>query len=124
MEPMTIDEMQDILDDLAEELPPALYEGLNGGILLLPEVKPSEYARNNDLYVLGEYNRSYSMGSYIVIYYGSFIRTFGGLPREDMIKELRKTLRHEFTHHIEGLAGERGLEKEDAAFMRKYLERG
>ena len=120
---MTIDEMQDILDGLAEELPFAFYEGLNGGILLLPEVKYSDYAKNKDLCILGEYCRNHAMGRYIVIYYGSFIRTFGHLPKEVMRAELRKTLRHEFTHHIEGLAGERGLEKKDADYLRDYLQR-
>ena len=43
------------------------------------------------------------MGNYIKIYYGSFERLFGHLSDEDMEKELRKTLRHEFRHHLEGL---------------------
>jgi hypothetical protein len=61
------------------------------------------------------------MGRYIIIYYGSFIALFGHLSDEQMTRELRKTLRHEFTHHLESLAGEDGLEKEDDDFMRKYL---
>jgi hypothetical protein len=118
---MTIDEMQDILDELAEELPPVFYEELNGGILLLPEARLSDYARNDDLYILGEYRYSYGMGRYIVMFYGSFIALFGHLPARRMKEELRKTLRHEFTHHLESLAGEDDLEKEDEAFMRDYL---
>jgi len=120
---MTIDEMQDVLDRLAEELPEIFFKELNGGIVLLPEAKESEYSRSKDLYTLGEYHRGGAMGSYIKIYYGSFTRLFGHLPDETMEKELRKTLRHEFRHHLEFLGGERGLEKEDANYIRGYLDR-
>jgi len=118
---LSIDEVQDILSDLADELPDILFKELNGGILLLPQAKESPYARRRDLWILGEYNYSRSMGKYIVIYYGSFERLFGHLPEDELIKELRKTLRHEFRHHIEGLSGEAGLEKEDREFIEKYL---
>jgi hypothetical protein len=118
---ITIDEMQVILDQLAEELPPEFYRELNGGILLLPEAMPSNYARGGDLWVLGQYTRSHAMGRYIKIFYGSFERIFGHLPVEQLTVELRKTLRHEFRHHLEGLSGEDGLEKEDAEFINKYL---
>jgi len=118
---MTIDEMQDILDRLAEELPPVFYEELNGGILLLPEAHRSGFARADDLWTLGEYRYNHTMGRYIVIFYGSFIRLFGHLDEAYMTTELRKTLRHEFRHHMESLAGEDGLEREDAAYITKYL---
>ncbi|MDR0596269.1 MAG: metallopeptidase family protein [Clostridiales Family XIII bacterium] len=118
---MTIDEMQEILDRLAEELPPVFYEELNGGILLLPEEHRSAYARADDLWTLGEYRHNYMMGRYIVIYYGSFIKLYGHLDEEQMTVELRKTLRHEFRHHMESLAGEDGLEREDAEYITKYL---
>ena len=39
-----IDEVQDMLDDLAEEMPEIFYKDLNGGILLLPEAMISPYA--------------------------------------------------------------------------------
>ena len=120
---MTIDEMQDVLDDLAEELPEAFYRELNGGIVLLPGIKESEYAqRPGDLYTLGEYHRGGGLGNYIKIYYGSFERVFGYLSDEDMKNELRKTLRHEFRHHLENLSGEKGLEIEDELYIRNYLE--
>jgi hypothetical protein len=118
---MTIDEMQKILDELAEELPAEFYHELNGGIILLPETHMSAYARGDDLYTLGEYRHSWGMGRYIVIFYGSFERVFGRLSDDEMKKELRKTLRHEFTHHLESLAGENALEKADAEFISKYL---
>ena len=120
---MSIDEMQDVLDELAEELPEVFFKDLNGGIVLLTEAKESEYSQNKDLYTLGEYHRSGAMGRYIKIYYGSFERLFSHLSDEDMTKQLRKTLRHEFRHHMEGLAGEKGLEYEDEKNIRNYLNR-
>ena len=120
---MTIDEMQDVLDELAEELPEVFYKDLNGGIVLLPQAKESEYSRKDDLYTLGEYHHGGAMGNYIKIYYGSFERLFGYLSDEQMKAQLRKTLRHEFRHHIETLAGEDDLVDEDARFIRGYLQR-
>jgi hypothetical protein len=118
---ISIDEMQDILDELAEELPPVFFDELNGGILLLPEAKLSEYARAGDLYIMGEYVRDIAMGRYIVIYYGSFEKLYSQLSTEALTSQLRKTLRHEFRHHIELLAGDDELGKEDADGLRKYL---
>lgn len=116
-----IDEVQVILDDLAEELPKEFYRDLNGGILLLPEAKQSPYARGDDLYILGEYRVSSSMGRLISIYYGSFEKLFGYMDKEALKGRLRETLRHEFTHHLESLAGEKGLEIKDEQFINNYL---
>ena len=118
-----IDEVEEILDELAEELPQKFYDELNGGILLLPDTKYSPYAKNNDLYILGTYKRSASMGRLIEIYYGSFEKMFGYMDREQLKVKLREVLRHEFRHHIESLAGERGLEIEDEKFINEYLGR-
>ena len=35
-------------------------------------------------------------------------------------EQLFSTLAHEFTHHIEGRAGERGLERKDEQFMEEF----
>lgn len=120
---ITIDEAQEMLDEIAEGLPQEFYKELNGGILLLPDVKVSEYARKDDLYIMGEYVRSGVMGRLIYIYFGSFERVYGHLPQNAFKAQLRETLLHEFTHHLESLAGERGLEKKDEASMNKYLRR-
>ncbi len=118
-----IDEVEKILEELASELPQEFYKELNGGILLLPQSKLNPAGRNNDLYVMGEYHHSGSMGRYIVIYYGSFQRLYGHLGRNALKRKLARTLKHEFTHHLESLAGERGLEKEDEKFLQDYLRR-
>ena len=117
---ITIEEMEQILEELAGELPAEFYKELNGGILLLPEKKISPEAKKNDLYTMGQYRYSPSMGRYIVIYYGSFEALYGNLSSENLEQKLREVLRHEFTHHLEDLAGERDLEKEDEAELERY----
>lgn len=118
---MDIRQVGDILDMLAEELPPEFYCDLNGGILLVPEAKVSPYGP--DLRILGEYITSPNMGRMIKIYYGSFEEMYGWMNEEQLTEELREVLRHEFTHHIESLAGERGLEIKDEEQIRGYLDR-
>ena len=111
---MDIDQFEAVLDTIANTLPPAFYEELNGGILLLPE------AKRDDLYIMGEYHRDQIMGRYIVIYYGSFERVYGYLSDEALKKQMEKTLRHEFRHHMESRAGLRDLEIADRMQMEDY----
>lgn len=120
---ISIKEMEEILEDLASELPSIFYKELNGGIMLLPETKQNKVFNANNLYIMGEYHRNANLGRFITIYYGSFCKVFKRLSKEQIVKQLRKTLRHEFRHHMESLAGERGLEIEDAKFIEKYLRK-
>lgn len=118
---MTIEETERMLDDIANGFPEELYRELNGGILLLPQAKRNPTGRN--LYILGEYNKGGSLGRYITVYYGSMIRVFGHLDKESFRDELVRVLKHEFTHHVESLAGEKGLEIKDARFLADYLDK-
>ncbi|MEL7655930.1 MAG: metallopeptidase family protein [Bacillota bacterium] len=118
---IAFDEVGIMLDEIAAELPQAFYKELNGGIILLPEAKNNPVGRNNDLYIMGEYHNGGSMGRYITIYYGSFQHVYGHLAREPLKRQLEHTLKHEFTHHLESLAGERGLEIKDAQYLENYL---
>ncbi|HWQ78812.1 MAG TPA: metallopeptidase family protein [Anaerovoracaceae bacterium] len=119
---ISIDEAEKILDEVASGLPEEIFEELNGGIILLPEAELDPQSRkNDDLYILGEYHSGGGLGRYISIYYGSFERLFGDMSRDKFKKELEITLKHELTHHLESLAGERDLEKEDDRFMEDYL---
>lgn len=118
---ISIDEMNEILNELAEDIPPDLFKGLNGGIILLPETQLDEQSIDNDLYVLGSYICSHELGCYIAIYYGSFVQLFSDLSRDELRAELWETLKHELRHHVESLAGERDLEIEDDIEMAQYL---
>ncbi|MBR0596705.1 metallopeptidase family protein [Sinanaerobacter chloroacetimidivorans] len=119
---ITIEEVQELLDELAEELPQEFYKELNGGILLLPDTVINPEAKNNDLYIMGQYRYSPGMGRYIVIYFGSFETLYGNLSHERLKSKLREVLRHEFTHHLENLAGEKGLEIKDEEALARYKQ--
>lgn len=120
---VSIDEANIMLDEIAEELPTEFYKKLNGGILLVPDEKLHPKNRNSDLYILGEYHSNTNMGRYIIIYYGSFIRVHGDLEPKSFKEKLRKILLHEFTHHLESLAGERNLEVKDAQNIANYINK-
>ena len=118
---LSFDQVGDLLDEMAEEFPEAFYRDLNGGISLLPDVVEDPEAGAEELYILGEYCND-MMGKYINLYYGSFeaLARLEDWTQEDWEDELYTTLAHEFTHHVEGLAGERGLEIKDEIAMAEY----
>jgi predicted Zn-dependent protease with MMP-like domain len=118
---VTIEEMGRILDEIADGFPEELFNELSGGIVLVPELKLNQMSMNNDLYILGEYHRGFNSGRYIVIYYGSFMKVYGYLEEPELKERLEHTLKHEFIHHLESLAGEKGLEKEDAKNLFDYI---
>ena len=117
----TIDEINEMLDDIALELPDGIFDDLNGGVSLLPETKRSNADPGGGLYTLGEYRRD-QMGRYIVIYYGSVCAVHGRGTRDEMYASLKKLLAHELTHHLESLAGDRDLEIEDEIELDNYLQ--
>lgn len=120
---ISIDEMEVMLDKIAKELPEDFYKNLNGGILLLPETRQHPKDKADDLYILGEYHRDGLLGRYIAIYYGSFIQVYGNLPNDQLKEKLKKTLKHEFRHHLESQAGDKSLEIQDATDIEKYINR-
>ena len=118
---LSIDEVNDLLDDVADSFPEELFDGLNGGVNLLEEAKPDPEFPEGEMYILGEYCDD-MLGRYVNLYYGSFAALAGqeDWTEEDWEDELYTTLAHEFTHHIEGRAGERGLERKDEQFMEEF----
>ena len=118
---LSFDQVGLLLDDMAEEFPPEFFQELNGGVCLLPEAKPDPEFPPGEMYILGEYCND-MMGRYINLYYGSFaaLAEQEDWTEEDWEDELWETFSHEFTHHMEGLAGERGLEIKDEAFLEEY----
>ena len=118
---MSIDAMQELLEEIAAELPDVFFAELNGGILLLEDTVLAPEALDEDLYTMGQYCEDPLMGSYIDFYYGSFAEICQDMTEEEIREEIRATLLHEFTHHLESLAGERGLELEDERELAAYL---
>ena len=118
----SIDEINEMLDEVAAEFPEELFRELNGGVSLLPETKLSEADPDGGLYTLGEYRRD-QLGKYIIIYYGSVCAVHGRASRESMKRHLKRLLSHELTHHMEALAGARDLEIKDEMDMDDYFQR-
>lgn len=116
-----IDEVQNMLEQIIDEIPKDFFKSLNEGVVLLPQIKMHPESKGDDLLILGEYASSLT-GRNIKIYYGSFNRLYGNISKEDLYEKLKDTLLHEFTHHLESLAGERGLEIKDAVELKDYKE--
>ena len=118
-----IDQIQQMLEEISESIPEEFFRKLNEGVVLLPQHKYHPKSRSNKpLYVLGEYRKSIT-GSHIRIYYGSFKRTMESMDLQKIRERLEETLLHEFTHHLETLAGERGLILKDQESIKRYLEK-
>lgn len=115
------EQVRQMLADVMDSVPPVVYRGLNGGVILAPEEKlhPADLAGN--LYTLGEYTVDPGgMGRYVAVYYGSVMAVHGQLSEAALKDELRRILHHELTHHLEHLAGDRSLEAEDLRGLARY----
>ena len=121
---LSLEQAGALLDEMAEEFPAAFFEGLNGGIVLEPEVKKDPDYPEEDLFLMGEFFVD-MLGRHIAIYYGSFaaLAELEDWTQEDWEEELYTTLAHELTHHVEGRAGVRDLEVKDEAQMEGFRER-
>jgi hypothetical protein len=118
------DEFESLANELAESFPKEFFEELNGGILVLERSKMHRDSwPGNELYILGEYCHGGELGRYINLYYGSFRRVYPDFGRDALRGELRKTIAHEFRHHMESLAMCRDLEVEDEEVLEAYNSR-
>lgn len=113
---LSFDRVGELLDGIAEQFPPALFGGLNGGINLLEDTVPDPEFPPGEMYILGEYCDDL-LGRYINLYYGSFsaLASQEGWDAETWEEELRATLSHELTHHMEARGGLHALDDRDAA---------
>ncbi len=108
---MKFKEFDDYIDYLVtNEIPPTLLESLNGGIRLSKALQQDD--DEEDYYILGEYIED-NLGSYINLYYGSFMHFYGDKSNKRIKKEILSTIKHELTHHIESLAGDESLALEE-----------
>lgn len=120
---LTLNEYQLMAEHVANELPEEFFRGLNGGIVISEKDKLHKKSLpGRPLYVMGEYVHGGVEGRYIILYYGSFLRTRGSLRGKAAYEEIRRILLHEFRHHLEINAGEHDLEYEDDDYIAEYLE--
>ena len=118
---ISIEEFEELTQIAADELPDVFFDELSGGVVILEDVKLHPDRVADDLYIMGEYHRAPLTGKVIYLYYGSFAAVYGRLGRDEIFPHIRETLRHEFRHHLEGLAGDRSLEREDERDLDQYF---
>jgi hypothetical protein len=112
---LSFEQAGDLLDELAEPFPEALFDGLNGGVNLLEDSVPDRSFPEGEMYILGEYCDDL-LGRYINLYYGSFaaLAEKEHWTEEVWSAELKQTLSHELTHHMETRGGLHALDDKDA----------
>ena len=120
---LSFDQVGELLDELAEPFPEALFEGLNGGVNLREEVMLDPAFPDREMFVMGDYCDNL-LGRYINLYYGSFaaMAEREDWTLEDWRRELRLTLSHELTHHMEGRGGLHALEDRDEEELDAWRE--
>ena len=120
---LSFEQAGDLLDTLEESFPEALFDGLNGGVNFQEEAVPDQEFPKGQVYILGEYCDDL-LGRYINLYYGSFAAMAENedWTEEDWEQELRQTLSHELTHHMEGRSGLHALDDKDEAEMAAWQE--
>ena len=117
---VTIEKFEIMVAEITQTLPADFFRELNGGIIIREERKIHPESVGEQLSIMGEYQRHRHLGRSIVIYYGSFMAVCGHYSESQLCARLRKTILHEFRHHLESLAGEKDLEIEDAIQIAKY----
>ena len=118
---LTIDQVNDALDEMAEGFPQVLFEELNGGVNLLEEALPDPQFPEGEMYILGEYCEDV-LGRYINLYYGSFaaLAERENWDQDTSADELYTTLSHELTHHMESRGGLHALDDRDAEELAQW----
>lgn len=117
-----IDDVHDILEEICEEIPKELFIDLNGGIILLDEIKYYDKSADDSLLVLGTYSR-FGVRRQINIYYRSIKYVYPKLSRHVLYEKLRDLLMHELQHHTEYKAKVKDLILEDEKFIRRILNK-
>ena len=120
---ITTRDFRDIVSELLDELPESFFRDLSGGVLVSEAAVIPDYARENDLYTMGQYSVCSGIRQ-IILYKGSFDRVHPAADAEEAREILRGILRHEFRHHLEFLAGihnRSSLEAQDAREKEAYL---
>ena len=120
---LTFDQVGEVLDELADGFPAVLFDGLSGGGSLLEDPVLAPDFPEGELYILGEYCDDL-LGRYINLYYGSFAALAEREDWDEQVwrEELRITLSHELTHHMEARGGLHALDDRDAGELAAWRE--
>jgi predicted Zn-dependent protease with MMP-like domain len=119
---VSLDEFREMVSETLDELPKEFFRDLSGGVVVEEREGRSQY---KGMTTLGQYSVG-RLGRQVTIYYGSFRKLYGYMDRDELLARIRKTVRHEFRHHMEFLAGVHGvdsLEAEDRRQIREFLDR-
>ncbi len=120
---ITPEQFNNIITELLDELPEEFFRELSGGVIVSEALVIPDYAHDNDLYTMGQY-QIYSGVRQIVMFRGSFNSAHPNVDLFEAKDLLRGILRHEFRHHMEFLAGihnSSSLEAEDERMKWEYL---
>ncbi len=120
---ITLDEYKQIVAELLDELPEEFFRELGGGVVVSEAEVIPDYAVKDDIYVMGQY-LVYSGVRQIVLFKGSFDKSYPQADAKEAKDLLRGILRHEFRHHLESrghIHGPSSLEAEDARREEEYL---
>ena len=122
---ISLEEYRSIISELMDELPEEFFRELSGGVIVSEALVIPDYARENDLFTMGQY-QIYSGVRRIVLFKGSFDRAYPYVDVTEARKLLRGILHHEFRHHLEFLGGihnSSSLKAEDEREKQAYLSR-
>ena len=114
-----IDTIHEMLNEIVDSIDENLLYDLNGGVVLDEKTKFHEESINEDLLILGEYQR-YGIIKRIVIYYGSLMLRYSHYSYEQMFESLTGLINHELRHHVEYKAKSRDLIEEDEEYIENY----
>jgi hypothetical protein len=126
---MTFDEFERRAHEIFESIPADFKEGVDG---LEVERRALPHPSLPDIYTLGEckteqypsdFGGPGEVRSFVVLYYGSFLRLSRRSDDWDWVGELWETITHEIKHHLESLALEDALEVEDYVFDQNFARR-
>ncbi len=121
---ISADRVTELLGEAASRLPREIFKGLNLGIGVSDRAKTQPGAAGRGICILAEYRVSHPLGRGILVYYGSLRRAYPDLSDDERGRAIIDSLlRHELTHHLEHLAGNRDLEIEDEVRLREMLNR-
>ena len=116
----TFDQIAEFLDDIVDEIPDVLLNGLQG-IFLEPQAELNDKIPSDKYFVMGAFIQVPQVGKRIELYYGSIIALYGLVSEQVMKETLRHVLKHELRHHIETLAGCDDLVQDDDAYIQNAL---